>query len=136
MIPKTWTALLDRLAYQLGGRSGSFEAEAEEWIRTAIDARFGVSSLHDLDRGRRQVAFQKSAGVVLSLESGGGAENEVALELDCRARIQAVFARYFDGVLVEGPPWRLSPAETARPCWEEWRQPADFPGVSDASVTR
>ncbi len=126
MIPTTWTALLDRLAYQLGGRSEGFQAEAEEWVRTAVDARFGVASLHDLDRGTRQLAFQKSSGVLLALE-GGEAGNEVALEPDCRTRIRALFARYFDGVMVDGPPWRLSPIELDRPSWEDWRGAADFP---------
>lgn len=135
MIPTTWTALLDRLAYQLGGRSGSYPLEAEEWIRTAVEARFDVSSLHDLDRARRQIAFQKSAGVVLGLESGLAAESEVALEPDCRARIAALFARYFDGVAVEGPPWRISPTETTRPSWEDWNAEADFP-VAHGGDTR
>lgn len=156
VIPTTWSELLGRLARRLpGGRE-----EAEDWIRSAIAARFGVDSLHDLDRVRRQVAFQKSAGVLLAVEDGHAYRDpdemrtadgdllwllwadgtlESAAEYEAgpgyRSRMRAVVARYWDGVEVEGPPWRLSPAEPDRQTREEWAADVDFP-VAHEDVTR
>lgn len=154
-LPTTWSELLGRLAARLpGGRE-----EAEDWLRSALEARFGVESLHDLDRARRQVAFQKSAGVLLAVEDGdayrdpdefrtfdgellwllwsdGTIESAVGYEPGpgYRARMRAVVARYWDGAVVEGPPWRLSPAEPERPTYDEWAADADFPVARDAEA--
>lgn len=154
MIPASWSALLDRLAAILGGRSEEARAEAEEWVRGAVLARYGVASLHDLDRVRRQLAFQKSAGALLLLEQDGvpetlaidgepawllyrdGTIEPAAGEPSRRGRVAEAFARYFDGVAIDGPPWQLSPEEGGRPTREEWAEPADFPSAPDAAVTR
>jgi hypothetical protein len=134
VIPTTWTMLLDRLAYQLGGRSDGFRAEAEEWVRDAVEARYGVRSLHELDRPRRQIAFQKCSGVLLALEQGDGSYDDLAFQSDCRRRVAAAFARYFDGVAINGPPWRISPVEEYRPTWDEWQEPPDFALLASGRV--
>jgi hypothetical protein len=148
VIPTTWSELLGRLSRRLpGGR-----AEAEDWLQEAVEARYGTASLHDLDRAGRQRAFQKSAGVLLAVEDGDAYHDPLELrnadgdllwivwrdgtieppgdyQPGYRDRMRAVIARYWDGVAVDGPPWRLTPYEADRPTWEEWSAPADFAGV-------
>lgn len=143
MIPQNWSALLDRFAAILGDRSAEARAEAEDWVRCAVHARYRVESLHDLDRVGRQLAFQKSAGALLALEEEGvpqtlkaesgqawllyrdGSLEPAVGQPTRRERVAAAFARYFDGVEVEGPPWRVSPEEE-RPTYDEWVDSADF----------
>lgn len=146
MLPGSWTDALDRLGRALGG-----PAEAEEWLRQAVRAAYGRDSLHDLTREERHVAFQRTCGVVLACEEAGwpdevvdGATGRLSLwwrdgtiDFDPgprdeaarprRARVAEIFARYFGGVVVDGPPWRLSPREHDRPAYEEWSQGAEFP---------
>lgn len=143
-LPTSWSALLDRLGRILG------PDEAEEWLRSAVEARYRVGSLHDLDRVGRQLVFQKSAGVLLLLEDEGVPETltaeggqawllyrdgslEPALgQPSRRERVARAFARYFDGVEVEGPPWRVSPEEDL-PTRGEYVESADFPVATDAA---
>jgi hypothetical protein len=144
-LPDSWSVALDRLARRLGGGR-----EAEAWLREAVQALYGVESLHELDRTRRAIAFQKTCGVVLAVEETGwpevvvaGATGRVTLWWPCgtidfdpppeepelrprRVRVAEIFARYFGGAALTGPPWRLSPLETDRPTYDEWAATADF----------
>ncbi len=65
-------------------------------------------------RQDRALAFQKAAGTLFALEdiADGGM---LPLHDDPRSEVRAVFARFWGGVLLDGPPWRLSPNETDRP---------------------
>jgi hypothetical protein len=140
-LPASWRELLDRLARQVGD-----VRDAEEWLRDAVEARWGVTSLHDLDRVSRAVAFQKASGVLLALEEQGLPDELVAPDGDLppillyrdgsiepadgypgRRRVVAgTVARYFDGVAVEGPPWRIADGENERPTYDEYVAAADF----------
>jgi hypothetical protein len=136
-LPLTWTEAVVRLSELLSGRD-----EAEEWLREAVAAVYGVESLHDLSRADRAVAFRRTAGAVDALEELGvpleylGPSGLLLLDppgtvwlaedgYSRRERIVGVLARYFDGAALHGPPWRLSPYETGRPSREEWAT-ADF----------
>ena len=99
--------------HRLGSLLGHDEPTATEWIRQAVEARFGK----DLTRTQRTLAFQKTCGAVLRLQDDEGAM--LAFHPQARAVIQEAFARYFDGVAIEGPPWRLSPFEDL-PLRDEW----------------
>lgn len=141
-LPQTWAEVLDRLSRALGSPE---TRDAEEWLREAVEARWGTSTLHELDRGARQIAFQKASGVLLALEEAGLPDELVdpdgvwprwLLYRDGtlepaegyegrRASIQAALARYF-GVSVEGPPWRIGPLETDRPSYDEYAASANF----------
>lgn len=143
-LPSNWAELLARLARRLGddGRDG------EEWLREAVEARWGVTTLRDLDRGGRQIAFQKASGVLLAIEEDGlpdelvdpdGVLPPLLLYRDGsiepadgypgrRAAVAAIIARYFDGVVVEGPPWQVTPIEE-RPTYAEYAGEAEFPNV-------
>lgn len=102
-LPTSWAELYDRLAYALGND----RASAEEWVRQALTATWGVSEVTDLPRFRRQIAFQKMSGVVLDVEGKG----EIAFAIDQRTIVSASFARYFRGAVLDGPPWRVSAYE-------------------------
>lgn len=91
-------------------------ASAHEWVRQAAAAWRGVESLRELTRQQRAVFFQKVAGTLIALEEADG---DIALQIGQRAIIQATFARYFDGALLDGPPWRLDPTEPA-PTSADW----------------
>lgn len=144
-LPANWTELLARLAARLGDPEAG-RRDAEEWLREAVEARWGTATLHDLDRTGRQIAFQKASGVLLRLEDEGLPDELVSADGDLppmllyrdgslepldgypgrRAAISATVARYFDGVKVEGPPWRVGPLETERPSYDEYVAAADF----------
>lgn len=127
--PATWTEALERLSYAFGGPSDECAATAQEWIMQALEASWGVSSLHEVTRQRRQIALQRTAGIVLWLEDQG----EIAFRLDVRELVQQTFARYWKGVALEGPPWRLSPFEQL-PTYAEWGAAANFGGAPTVTV--
>lgn len=115
MADETWATALERLALLLGGRSEQFRAEAEEWLRQSLEASWRLSSLHDLTRTERQVAFQRLLSTIYDLAG----EGEIAFA-DQRFVVARAFARHFCTDLVPGPAWRLGPTETDRPTWGEW----------------
>lgn len=105
--PRSWAEAYERFAYVLG------DAEtAREWVREALEARWGVLDPIDLPRHRRPIAFQKVCGVLMALEED---EYDLAFYVGVRAKVAGVFARFFDGVALAGPRWRLDPRENDRP---------------------
>lgn len=111
-LPSTWAEAYDRLALALSDPPG-----AREWVRQALG---GDPS--SLERRRRQVAFQKISGVVLALEETG---TDYAFVVGCRGEVARVFARYFGGAVLPGPPWSLDPFEDL-PSYDEWERSDDF----------
>lgn len=113
--PRTWSEVFDRLARVFGGPEGEARAAAEEWVAESIDRYWGFHDLRDLPRTRRQIALQRTIGVTLALEEQG----ELAFAVDLRTIVAASFARYWKGIALDGPPWRLDPYEN-RPTYAEW----------------
>lgn len=126
--PRTWSECLERLAYVFGGHSDESHATAQEWIEQAVEACWGVRSLHEVTRQRRQIALQRTIGTVLALEDHG----EIAFASDLRDITRRAFARYWNGAALEGPPWRLTPLEPL-PTYAEWASAAAFEIASGAS---
>ena len=60
--------------------------------------------------------MQKSIGATLAIED---VPYDLAFTVGKRAVVARVFARFFDGVAVDGPPWRVDPTETL-PTRDEW----------------
>lgn len=106
-LPGSWAEVYDRLGDVLGD-----DRAGREWVRQALEAAWGVTDPVDLDRARRGLALQKASGVVLALEDEDG---DVAFRVGVRAVVAGVVARYFGGVAVDGPVWRLDPTEHDRP---------------------
>ena len=98
--PSSWAELMTRLGVLLG------EDEATEWASQAIQALYGEST-SDLPTDEKQQAFRRMCAVLAALDT----ETEGDLQFAPRAQIAAVFARFFDGELVDGPPWSLGPEE-------------------------
>lgn len=131
--PRSWAELEAGLAYLFGG--GEFgAATAREFLQQAVLARYGVESLFDLPRWQRQVAFQKSAGAALDLQEA--VEGDLAFyPSGTRRLVREAFARFFDGAVVEGPPWRLDPSELDRPTYEDELAAADFANPPNGGET-
>jgi hypothetical protein len=110
---------MKRLAAVFGGQGGEPYATAEEWVREACEARYGAD-LPNLHRTRRALALQKTVGTLLALED----EGELVFTIGLRAIVAEKFARFWDGVVLNGPPWRLDPREEDRPLYRT------FSGVS------
>lgn len=121
-MPRSWAELLGLIAALLGGGQEA-DAAALEWIRQAVEALWGKGSLHDLDRQARAVAFQKACGVWIGLWEVR--EGDLAFYPDQRDVVRRIVARYWGGIIVDGPPWRLGPWEE-RPTYAEWAARADF----------
>lgn len=119
--PRTWAESLERLAFSLGGNSPENAAGAEEWLAQAVEACWGTRDLFALSRPRRQVALQRTVGTVLWLEEQG----DLAFRLDAREVVREAFARFWNGAALDGPPWRMTPAE-AFPLWADLAASADF----------
>lgn len=114
--PRTWAEVTQRLAVVLGGAGGEPYATAEELIREACEATWGVE-LPALSRTYRQVALQRMVSTVIALEAQG----ELAFTIGLRAIVAETFARFWKGLMLDGPPWRLDPAED-RPLYECWAE--------------
>lgn len=125
-LPDSWAGLFDRLAQALGGTGGRvdgvFYETAQAWFREAVTALYEVDSLRDLDRPRRQRAFQRAAATIMVVHEHG----ELAFTLGVRELLRQCFARTWEGASLEGPPWRLDPNETDRPTYAEWARADDF----------
>jgi hypothetical protein len=77
--------------------------------------KFGVTETSSLTGQQKAVAFQRTVGALLMIED----EGEIAFLRGQRHVVQGHFARYFDGVLPPGPPWRIDPYEPL-PTYAEW----------------
>lgn len=106
-MPTTWAEVDARLAEALGGPGNAYE-----WVTQAVVATFGAP-LVELRAGQRALALQKAIGTLYGLEEIGDG-GMLPFHNDPRSEIRAVFARYWGGIVLEGPPWRLAPGE-ARP---------------------
>lgn len=91
-------------------------------MRQAVAARFDAADLHDLPRPLRALALQKTIGVLFAIVEE---EGDLSFVVGQRAIVAGVFARFFDGVALDGPLWRLDPREDDRPTYEEWVSAAD-----------
>lgn len=127
----TWEDARERLSRVLGGPGPSSDAVADEWIREALAAAYGLQDASGLSPERFYLACQRLHRVVRSLEDMG----DVAFTTDLRATVASSFSRFFD-VELEGPPWRIDPTDDARPPWREWKEAADFGMVGDPGNER
>lgn len=118
-MPSSWAEVRARLAWVLGG-----PGVADEWLHQAIVATYGVDNEFELPQQQRALALQKAIGTLYGLEDLGS-DGLLPLQDDPRSRVAAVFARYWGGVVLDGPPWRLSPHE-ARPAEGELSSDFDF----------
>lgn len=110
---------MDRLASALCSRQ-----DAEEWLREALEVAWGVQGVHELPRPRRQLALQRTIGTLLWIQDNHG---DVAFMLDTRSVVADAFARFWGGIVLKGPPWRLDPADgDDMPTREEWDSLASF----------
>jgi hypothetical protein len=127
VLPANWAELEQRLGYIFGGGAGG-AATAREILVQAVAGRWQVESLHDLDRLRRAVAFQKFCGMTVALEDEPGDIAFYASGL--RELVQRTVARFFDGHTIAGPEWRMDPSETDRPLFSALVTDADFADVA------
>lgn len=118
-LPKSWAEVYDRLARLLAD-----EPAAHAWIDGAVLELWGAPDPAALERSRRALAFQKASGVLLALEDHPG---DLAFDIEARTVIRGVVGRYFNGVTVDGPEWRIAPHED-RPSYEEWLAAVDIFG--------
>lgn len=124
-LPASWADLIGRFAVLQGcdparlpgTPEDALVADGYEWIRQAVVATWQVDSLHALDRSLRARAFQRCTSVVLYLEDQ---PDGVAFDPNAREVIREAFAIYWNGIYLDGPPWRLGPFEE-RPSFADWQ---------------
>lgn len=108
--PRTW-AEITAWAEPYGGHLGW-----REWVAQASSHLFGDVPFQELTGDQRQALGQKASGAVIALR-------EVAAPAEfppvARDVVQKAWASVLDGALLEGPPWRMSPEESARPVFED-----------------
>lgn len=88
-----------------------------EWVVQAVEEIWGASTVRDLPRQQRALAFQKLSGILLTLEDE---PYDLAFAIGQRAVVSRVFARFFDGAVLAGPPWKCDPFEADRPTRQEY----------------
>ena len=113
-LPRTWAETLDRFAYALGG-GGEAHAIATAWVREAVMTLWGADSIRDLSPARRSVALQKTIGTLYALQDA--AVGDLAFRVGIRDLTRDAFRRYWNGIELAGPDWRLDPTETDRPVY-------------------
>jgi hypothetical protein len=108
--PKDWPEFGARLAERVGGD------EAREWMGELAEKGFefesvgAVVSSVEVSAERKADLWRRLLRVLEALE----AEGEVRLRPDAREVVQAAFETAFDGLMLEGPEWALSPTEADR----------------------
>ncbi len=109
-LPKNWADVQQRL------NAIDVELGWDLWLNQASVAQFGKALGELPSEVRRFEAFQRAQATVVKIEEGmkGG-----DFPPPSRAEIQAAFAHAWDGAVLEGPSYRLSPDETDRPTREE-----------------
>lgn len=113
--PKDWKEMFARLAGVLGGVPSS-EAEAKEWMKQAIMARFGKETLRELDDQQQQEVARRGKLVLRELEESSG---DLAFTNGAREIISRAFSKHWEGIAVYGPPWRLDASELELPTWHD-----------------
>lgn len=98
---------------------------AQEWLRQALLAAYGVEDPAALPRVARSLALQRTLHVVLVLGEEHGAMLPFTPD-GGRVAVREAFARRWGGIALDGPPWRLGPAETDRPVYADWADQANF----------
>lgn len=100
--------------------------DADEWLRQALQATWGVDDPSELRRPVRSLALQRTLHVVYAIQDGDLADMLIFTDDGGRSRIREAFARRWGGIALDGPPWRTGPGETDRPTYQEWSARADF----------
>lgn len=116
MLPKSWSEIYDRFGVLWGN-----DYDGPAWVSQAVESKWGVAEITALTRTQRALAFQKISGVLLYVEATQ--PFDLGFMVGLRGFVQAAFAKYFDGVCLEGPPWRLDPTEP-QPVYDVWRDEA------------
>lgn len=110
------------MAVQFGGGEQA-EAVAREWIREALVCAFQVQDPAELPKVRRAFALQRMLGVLFALEDDA---EDFAFAFNTRHQVAQKFGQLLDGCLLDGPPWRLDPGDTAYPPYDVWALSASF----------
>lgn len=88
-------------------------ADSAWWLREAAG---------DADRDDEQVRADLFRRANLLLGQLVEAGEDLTFAPDGRGTVRAAVAAAFDGLVVDGPPWRLAPSETDRPTREEYEE--------------
>lgn len=124
VLPGSFAEVRQRLARLFGGGPLG-DADAAEWLREALSASYaGVEDEGDLPVAQRGLALQRASGALLMLEEHD--VPDLAFVFGLRQIVARAFARYFNGLMLDGPPWRLGPDEPDRPLWQDWARGAEF----------
>lgn len=95
--------------------------EAREWLREAVvkwaeTQNVTVANYRELPLNMKAVVGQKLAGVVLDLEQRETETGEdLRMSTGVREKTAKAFAARLDGLVLEGPAWRLGPDEESLP---------------------
>lgn len=100
--PKSMAEIRDRLGMILG------PDEALEWLRQARESLLPGVAPDEATKDQKDLLFQALSSVLAELSGPDGPDQ---FEPGVRAKVQAAFAKRFDGAMLDGPAWSLGPDE-------------------------
>lgn len=108
--PLSWPELAERLGLVIGAQH-----DVAEWVKQAVMAVYSVETVQGMPIERKRVMFQKLSGVLFTLDE---LNLDIVFAPDPRKIVRDAFAKYLEGEVLEGPPWRIGPTEDDRPAYE------------------
>lgn len=83
-----------------------------EWLSQVIEAEYGSGkAFADLDQTQKNLVGQKLKTAYVRLHETLGPKGSLEFPGPTRAEIRGVFASVLEGVILEGPPWRMHPPD-------------------------
>lgn len=116
--PKSWKEIAARLTARLG------EHAMPVWMEEALLSAYGVARIAELDETMQPDAAARLAEVIRVLDEADA--DPFDLGVSPRPLIQAAFAAGFDGIVLDGPEWRLGPDEHDRQSREQIEDALDL----------
>lgn len=116
--PSSWGELIERLVFSIGESD-----EVQAWMQQGLAALYPdieildsfKATLQSLSGQLRAKAFQKFSGALSVIDE----LPDLKFSPDPRGEISKAFAKYLDGTVLDGPPWRIGPSEDDRPTRDE-----------------
>ncbi len=129
--PRDW-ATLNEAWDKLLGFGGEESSRTREWYMTETVEKFFAKPKDEMTRGERDTAKQKLGTVYLRLLDDQDGYDEFGVPT--RTAVQAAIASAFEGLQVEGPPWRLGRDEQELPPFGEWNRSQESGTVAEVDT--
>jgi DNA repair and recombination protein RAD52 len=119
-VPHSWAEGVEMFAGVLGDPKGERErAEVGAWMNEALFLRYGKETRSSLSVEELRDAGQRFVQTVYLIWERSDGNLEFRQGAEVREIVGQAFAERWEGIVPDGPVWRIGPDETKRPTWDE-----------------